>query len=243
MSETEKPLIVPRKPKRYEDIGLAEHEPNKAILVFLPLEGMVEKFCENNGQPIFLSPYWNSWVRDDGTMLVGPIFGGPLCSVIVEELSVLGVQKFIGYGASGALDPEILPGSIMIAGSSFCSDGTSKEYSKDTEVYADHDMLQLLLEITQTYQESAEVGRVWTTDAIYRELPSKVAYWKQRGARYVNLETGSLYSVAKEKGLQAVYLSAVSDCVTEDRWSGWFEGTDQSFERIWSICLKAAEIL
>ncbi len=84
-------------------------------------------------------------------------------------------------------------------------------------------------------------GRVWTTDALYREFPSKVAYWRGRGARFVNLETASLYAVSREKGLRAAYLSVVSDHLTDGKWSGWHADRQQSRERMWDICLDMVE--
>jgi purine-nucleoside phosphorylase len=62
-----------------------------------------------------------------------------------------------------------------------------------------------------------ELGRVWTTDTLYRELPLKVAYWKRKGARFVNLETATFYAVASAKGIKVVYLSVVSDTVDREK--------------------------
>jgi len=52
------------------------------------------------------------------------------------------------------------------------------------------------------------------------------------------METSSLYAVAKEKGLRAVYLSVVSDCVGEEKWSGWSSDLKKPVEVMWGICFE-----
>ena len=242
-NKPEKPLITADKLVAPKNKRLKPLQLTKAILSFIPVMGMSDRFCQKGGRALHMSHYWNSWVRDDGTILAGPIFGGPLCSVILEELAALGVKYVIGYGYSGVLDPEIPTCSIMVADAGFCSDGTSKEYSDESEAIADPGMLKSALDLARKCGIEPITGKVWTTDAIYREFPSKVSHWRKRGARFVNLETGSLYAVARETGLKAVYLSVVSDDVSGDEWSGWHPDWEQPIEEVWNICLEMAEAI
>jgi purine-nucleoside phosphorylase len=215
----------------------------KAILAFLPIGELNDRFCKNNGQPIKWGNYWNTWVRDDGAILAGPIFGGPMCAVIVEELAAAGVKHFIGYGASGTLDDSVPPGSIHVADAGLCSDGTTKEYSSRKEEPADAELLKLLRDEIKRRGLPDIGGKVWTTDAIYREYPSTVAHWKKKGARFVNMDTSPLYAVANEKGVKAVYLSAISDNVSGKKWSGWYPDFGQALEQIWDITLAVLDSL
>jgi uridine phosphorylase len=243
-NKEEKPLICA---ENLVSVGrlmeLTQFHLTKAILAFLPLYGMSKKFCKKHGCPFPMSHYWDTLVREDGTILAGPIFGGPLCAAILEELSAIGVKYAIGYGASGTLDPDILPCSIMVADSGLCSDGTSKEYTEKREVLADSGMLKRLMNAMRRRDLPDIRGKVWTNDVIYREFPSTIAYWKRQGANFVNMETSPFYAVAKEKGVKAVYLSAVSDNVSGEKWSGWFENFDQAMEQIWDICLEVVEAI
>jgi purine-nucleoside phosphorylase len=242
-SATEKALISAEKLVSSKDMGLGPYQVTKAILAFISVGRMSEKFCEKGGKQLPISQYWNTWVREDGTILAGPIFGGPMCAVVMEELAAIGVKYFIGYGYSGTLDHEVPTCSIMAADAALCSDGTSKEYSTRREVSADDEMLQRMLDLIQKRGITSTTGKVWTTDGIYREFPSKVAYWKKKGARFVNMDTGPLYAVAREKGLKAAYLSVVSDDVSGDEWSGWFGDFKQVMGQVWDICLDMAETL
>jgi len=240
-SQSEKPLIIAENliaTKKTKLLG--KTELRKALLAFMPIAEMKDRFLLKKGKQLALSQYWDTWIRDDGMILAGPIFGGPMCAVVVEELSALGVRDFIGYGYSGCLDPKVSPGCIMVADASFCSDGTTKEYCTGNEVSANPEMLSYLVSLIHSRSVTLERGKVWTTDAIYREFPSKVKRWKNAGARFVNIETASLYAVARAKGLRAVYLSVVSDTLEGEKWSGWYD-CKEALEQVWSICLEMCE--
>lgn len=239
----EKPLIAAEKLAASDRYGLRECGLTKAILVFLSVDNMCDKFCSKNGRQFKWGSYWNTWVRDDGAALVGPVFGGPMCAVIMEELAAYGVKYFIGYGASGTLDHSVPPCSIMVADAGLCSDGTTKEYATRREVHPDAGLLGLLRDAIARRGLPDISGRVWTFDAIYREFPSKVAYWKNRGARFVNMETSTFYAVARAIGVKAAYLSAVSDNVAGEEWSGWHEGFDRVEAQLQDISLEVLDSL
>jgi len=195
--QSERPLIIAENlmdAKKAKLLG--KTEIRKALLSFMPIAEMKDRFLLKNGKQLVLSHYWDTWIRDDGTILAGPIFGGPMCAAVVEELSALGVRDFIGYGYSGCLDPKVSPSCIMVADASFCSDGTTKEYCTDNEVSANPEMLSYLVSLIHSHNIILERGKVWTTDAIYREFPSKVKRWENLGAKFVNVEMASLYAVA-----------------------------------------------
>ena len=234
----EKPIITPEEFLNCEGVDLSRYKFEKALLAFMPIRGLEDRFDGKTTQKQIFTHTRNYWVRDDGVILMGPIYGGPFCSIILEELSVFRVKYAVGYGFCGSLDEDIAPGSMMVAESGFCSDGTSKEYTHDREVYPDVGMLQSLKNIIQSHGIKPEIGKVWATDALYREFPSKIAYWKREGAKFVNLETSPFYAVARSKGIKAVYLSVVADNVNREKWSGWSTDLGNTTEKMWDIILE-----
>ena len=59
----------------------------------------------------------------------------------------------------------------------------------------------------------------------------------------MNMETSTFYAVARELGVKAAYLSAVSDNVSGEEWSGWFADFDRAMEQIQDISLEVVEAL
>lgn len=238
LSKVKKPLVTPKEFLQGQEVTIGRYNLKKALLAFMSISEMRDRF---NGKPtpgpVFSHTREQPLISDDGTILVGQVYGGPYCSIVLEELAVFGVKYAVGYGFSGTLDSNIAPGSIMIAESSFCSDGTSKQYTRESEIFADADMLKSLKSIIQDRDIRPQVGRVWTTDALYREFPSKVAYWRRKGAKFVNLETAPFYAVAREKGIKAIYLSVVSDTVDRRKWSGWAPNLEKAIDHMWDISL------
>ena len=238
------PLVTPEQFLEGQGVDVNHYRLRKALLAFMSILGMQERFGGQLGSaPILSHTHELPLVRDDGAIVIGQVYGGPYCAIVLEELAVSGVQCAVGYGFSGTLDEQVAPGSIMVADSAFCSDGTSRQYTRDSEVHADPEMLDRLGGVIRARGINAEVGSVWTTDALYREFPSKVGYWRNRGARLVNLETASFYTVARSVGVRAVYLSVVSDTVYRDRWSGWSPDLWGAVGDMWDIALEMAETL
>ena len=54
--------------------------------------------------------------------------GGPSTVIAVEELVRCGADTFIRVGTGGALQPEILPGSFIVATAAIRDEGTSRAY-------------------------------------------------------------------------------------------------------------------
>lgn len=175
------------------------------------------------------------YVKDNLIEVTQALWGGPQIAIILEELGYLGVKNVIGVGASGSLKKTKL-GSLFIAESGFCSDGTSKDYTKKEEVYADKELLRIAKKITKD-EEDTIFGRVWTTDAMYREFPSKIELWRNKGASAVNYETSPFYAVAEEKDMKAIYLSNITDLVIPP-WTGWHGDYKESDERLKNTCIK-----
>jgi purine-nucleoside phosphorylase len=238
--KTEKALICAEKIVAADTYPLRPYRLKKAILSFLALRDFPDKFCGSAAVAAIESGYLKYWVRGD-TVLAGPIFGGPLCAVVMEELAACGVKSFIGYGASGTMDASVPPCSIMVADAGLNSDGTTREYTRKREIPGDPGLIKLLQDAVRKRGLPVFTGKVWTTDAIYREYPSKVALWKGKGARFVNMETSAFYAVAQALGVKAGYLSAVSDNVSGEDWSGWYPDFRQVMTHVYDICLEVID--
>jgi uridine phosphorylase len=157
------------------------------------------------------------------------LYGGPMSATVMEELAHYGVNKVIGYGYAGSLTQAIPVGQIVLADSAIVSDGTSREYLPDAElVYPDSEMVRQFQACAATASVTIRKARVWTTDAIYREYPEKVARWREAGAEAVNMDTAHFYAVSNVVGISAMYACVVSDCVEGPAWDDGFARIGQA---------------
>jgi uridine phosphorylase len=167
------------------------------------------------------------------------LYGGPLSATVIEELAHYGVNKVIGYGYAGSLARDISVGQVVLADEAIVSDGTSREYLPGVEfAYPDQGLAECLRTCAAGAGTPLCEARVWTTDAIYREYPGKVAAWRQAGARIVNMDTAHFYAVSRVVGLSAVYACVVSDCVQGPAWKDGFGRIRQAVGDLQDLILE-----
>lgn len=226
----EQPIITPARFLGLSDVRAADNHRTVAVAAFCPLHGLVDKAGARPLARQLLShinpaQQFEATIEGRDVLMVERVYGGPVCATVVEEMAYLGVQHVIGCGYSGSLRAEIRPGDVVLATSGLASDGTTGEYTDAEEVRPSRGMLKAYGKLDASLRERVRPACVWTTDAIYREYPSKVAAWVERGADVVNMDTSPLYAVSQAVDIEAIYLSVVSDHVGGEEW-------EEDFSRI-----------
>ena len=145
--------------------------------------------------------------------------GAPACALLLEDIYALGVEKVIMFGTCGVLDKEIADCSIIVPNKAVRDEGTSYHYapaSDEIDVNSKYldDFIGLLEELDCNYSR----GKVWTTDAFYRETKSKMQKRKEQGCICVDMECSALAAVAqfREKDLFQFFITA--DCLEGEEW-------------------------
>lgn len=164
---------------------------------------------------------WNIEEIGIPIIIVGPVLSGPWVAMALEELKVLGLKYAIGIGAYGSFSDELQIDDIAIADNAIISDGTSKEYSNDSEAKPTKRLLDLVEVIFQRENQKYKTASVWTLDAMYRESIEKMKIWSKRGAECVNMETGTFYTVARELDIESIYFGFILDLIHTEEWTGW----------------------
>lgn len=178
-------------------------------------------------------------IADSKFLALDCLYGGPLSATVLEELAHYGIEKVVGYGYAGSLTQAIPIGQIVLADAAFVSDGTSREYLPDAEfVYPDHRLSRQLRKCTAKTNVPIRGAKVWTTDAIYREYPEKVAQWREAGAEVVNMDTSHFYAVSKVIGISALYACVVSDCVEGAEWDDGFASIKQAMSNLQDLIIR-----
>lgn len=124
--------------------------------------------------------------------------GGPVIAAGIEELHAQGVEKFIIFGNCGVLDSEIEDCSIIIPTKGFIEEGTSSHYVPERDIIdMNPKYIDEFIDVLNEYDFDYTKGYTWTTDAIYRETPEKIKYFKDIGCVCVEMEGTVIAAVCK----------------------------------------------
>jgi DeoD family purine-nucleoside phosphorylase len=139
--------------------------------------------------------------------------GGPSAAIIITELAILGAQRMIRVGTCGALNPTLELGALILAREAIPGDGTSKALGATTRVEPDE---KLTNAIANAAGPKLHQGPIVTTDLFYDGAENEQD-WADEGALAVEMETATLFTIARNKGLQAASLLIITDLILPTR--------------------------
>lgn len=170
--------------------------------------------------------FWDLWICPDfrGKVgLAGPAFGAPAAVVLLERLIALGAQGVIGVGSCGSLQPWLGIGSVVVPEVALVEEGTSRQYAPgDSEAKSDPWLSEALVKALRENGIVPRVGKVWTTDAVFRETRGKVMAFQRAGVLAVDMESSALMTVSALRGVRFACALVVSDELGELRWKKGF---------------------
>jgi uridine phosphorylase len=140
--------------------------------------------------------------------------GGPSAAIVIAELADLGVDTLIRVGTCGALAEELALGQLLVVTEALPFDGTSRSLAAGSRLDPDPGLLESLLASSPGGGPS---GPVASTDFFYDSPPGEEQRWVDAGALAVEMETATLFALAKRRSLRAASLLLVSDVVLPHR--------------------------
>lgn len=165
-----------------------------------------------------------------------PGMGAPLAVAFFEGAIAYGCRKFVTCGGAGALVPELVLGHAVVLDSAVRDEGTSFHYLPPGRVVeADPGAVSALGSVLERHGVPCVTGRSWTTDAVYRETPSRVERRRQEGCITVEMEAAALFAVARFRGVRLGQLLYAGDSLAKDEWDkrNWHRQTDVRERLFW----------
>lgn len=162
--------------------------------------------------------------------------GCPSAAIAVEELANIGARYFIRVGSTGALQPHIKTGDVIINTASMRNEGTTRFYVDDGfPAAADHFLTHALIEAALDLQGEREfalhVGLNASDDAFYGETPEFVEKLSRHKLLNVEMESAAIFTIAHLRGLKAAMVCGVSgNLMTADVE---YEGENPALVRAW----------
>ncbi len=171
--------------------------------------------------------YMGKCLTDEkGVAIAGPYMGAPYAAMLLESLIAGGIGKVFILGWCGSLDEHIGIGDFVVPSSLIQDEGISRHYLETGKSLCGfspvRDAYGLLESHLKNCGGNVHKAVVWTTDAIYRETASKVAWFREQGAQVVDMECSALFSVAAFHKMDVEALLVVSDMLEGESWKPGF---------------------
>jgi uridine phosphorylase len=148
--------------------------------------------------------------------------GGPSAAVVTEELIGLGARTLLRIGTCGSLVDELRLGTLLPVREAIAADGASRALGADGRVHADGEIAAALA----TSAGHAPVACV-STDLFYDARDDLPAAWTADGAAVVEMEAAAVMQVARNHGVRAGCLLAVTDLIAGERVRADFEQVEE----------------
>lgn len=162
--------------------------------------------------------YRGVWQGTPLTLAMAAV-GAPSCVALLEELRALGARQFVVFGNCGVLEKRISDCGIIIPTAALRDEGTSFHYAPPSdEIPANpkyRDVFEALLRETGV---TFDTGKVWTTDAFYRETRDKVEKRKEQGCVCVDMECSALMAMAQFRQVDVFEFFYAGDNLDREQW-------------------------
>jgi uridine phosphorylase len=237
--------------KKYH-VGLARGEVGEYVLV--PGDPgrtpMIAKFLDGAHEVAFSREYrtFTGKVAGVPVSTISSGMGGPSVAIAVEELSELGVHTFLRVGTFGAAQPQIKMGDLVIAEGSVRTEGTPNGYvPPEYPAIASLDVVNALVAAATAAGAPHHLGIIRSVDALYSdlvpdqmprsgELKEELAMWARAGVLGNEMESSTLFIVARIRGRRAGTL----DLCVDELGAGEIHHVDQSFmDRMLKVAVDA----
>lgn len=170
-----------------------------------------------NGKIPLYKLYLSQYKRVIG--LIMSAVGAPATVCEYEELFAMGVEKIIVFGTCGVLDNTVADCSIIIPDKALREEGTSYHYVDDgDEIDVNVHLKDHMIHFFKSKNIHYTVGKVWTTDAIYRETVNKIQDRKNDGCQCVDMECSAIAALAKFRNKEIAQFFYSADSLDQERY-------------------------
>ncbi len=176
----------------------------------------------------------------------GTPLGAPQAVLILERLIAMGAREIVAFGCCGSLQPNLQVGHWVIPTEALSEEGTSAHYPlpQGVKTRANEKIVQLCRKKCQEKNSQFAVGKVWTTDALFRETRGKTKRYSQMGLLAVEMEMSALFTVATYRKVHLGGLMVVSDELATLKWKTgylnpfFWSASKSAAQAVIEVCLR-----
>lgn len=211
-------------------LGLNRQALDGATLAILPGDpGRVERIAAllDNPQPLASHREFTSWrgqLAGKSVVVCSTGIGGPSTSIAVEELAQLGVRTFLRVGTTGAIQPTVAVGDVIITTGAVRLDGASQHFAPLAyPAVADFRCTAALVAAAEAVGVTAHIGITASSDTFYpgqerydtysgyvpRALQGSMEEWQKLNVLNYEMESATLFTQCASTGLRAGMIAGV----------------------------------
>ncbi|MGM9661698.1 MAG: nucleoside phosphorylase [Oscillospiraceae bacterium] len=137
---------------------------------------------------------------------------------VIEANWLTGAAKFVMFGSAGALDRRKTEGKYVVPTAAYRDEGMSYHYAPPADYIAVPGS-ETVCRIFDELQAPYVPGRVWTTDAVYRETRGQVEKRTAEGCLAVEMELAGVQAVCDFHGFSLYDFLMTGDVLDEPEYN------------------------
>ncbi|MBE1275816.1 uridine phosphorylase [Enterovibrio baiacu] len=163
-------------------------------------------------------------IEDKPVVVCSTGIGGPSTSIAVEELAQLGIETFLRVGTTGAIQPNINVGDMIVTTASVRLDGASCHFAPlEFPAVADFDVATAMKVAADASGAKVHTGVTASSDTFYpgqerydtfsgrvvRRFQGSMKEWQDMGVLNFEMESATLLTMCASSGLRAGCVAGV----------------------------------
>ncbi len=167
---------------------------------------------------------WIGYIGGAPVLVTSTGIGGPSASIAIDELAQMGVRTFLRVGTTGAIQPDIDVGDVVITTGAVRLDGASTHYAPiEFPAVAHFDVVQALLEAARASGVRARPGVSASCDTFYpgqervdsysgyvpRRFQGATEEWRRLHVLNYEMESSTVLTLCAAMGLRGGCVAGV----------------------------------
>lgn len=211
-------------------LGLTKAMLQGATLAIVPGDPeRVKRIAELMDNPQFLASHreytsFLAFIDNKPVVVCSTGIGGPSTSIAVEELAQLGVTTFLRVGTTGAIQPNINVGDVIVTSASVRLDGASLHFAPmEFPAVADFEVTTALVSACRDAGIEPKIGVTASSDTFYpgqerydtvsgrvtRRFEGSMKEWQSMGVLNYEMESATLFTMCASQGWKAGCVAGV----------------------------------
>ena len=185
---------------------------------------------EDSFRKLFISRLYVDKGKIPKIAVIGPFVGAPYAAMLLETLIAWGAEKILFFGWCGAVSDNVKIGDIILPDAAIIDEGTSRHYFlNETLARPSPRIVAQAREFLYENDFAFHQGKIWSTDAVFRETREKVLSYQRQNVLAVDMEMSAVFTVSNFRGVDAGGILIVSDELSTLKWRPGFK--DNRFEK------------